>query len=63
MTGILESPLRGIMNSRYSEQFGRALGDHYIERALYNIYIYIQCCYTLNIEVIVQLYKNFFNKI
>jgi hypothetical protein len=26
MTEILKSPLRGIMNSRYSERFGRALG-------------------------------------
>jgi hypothetical protein len=41
MTAILESQIRGIMKSRYSERLGRTLGNQYSERELYNIYIYI----------------------
>ncbi len=45
MTAILKNQIRGIIKSRYSERLGRTLGNHYSQRALYNIYIYIMLLY------------------
>jgi hypothetical protein len=66
MTQILKGPLLGIINSRYSERFDRALGVHYSERALLlntilrkTTYSYFDISYNLNRST--HLYKTYVN--
>jgi hypothetical protein len=57
MTEISKSAQRGIMNSRYSERFGHALGIHYSERALHSQLL------SLTFKLFMNLYQNLFHSL